>query len=229
MLDAEDESLRRPKYFGKYPAVVLDDHPLQGAHLGKVKVRVPAILEEDENGDPRPIEVVARPCWPPGFFFVPDDGAHVWVEFAAGDVDTPIWTGVWYPDDTPPHDADDNAPTEKQKVIRTSAGHIVTLDDDRETIVIQDKHGNRVTLAQGTVTISQDGGASIELSNNGDAVVAANSIKLGGSSASHGLLTDEAQVFLMTHQHVGNMGVLTGPPNVPPFQPTWFTTKTKAE
>lgn len=228
MLDANEGGLRRPRRYGKYPGVVLDNNPTDGAHLGKVKVRVPAILEEDAGGEPRPIEVVARPCLPPGFFFVPENGDHVWVEFAAGDVNTPIWVGVWYPEDRPPHDSGGNAPTERQKVIRTQAGHVVTLDDDAAKIVIQDKHGNTLTMEQGKVTVMQKDGASVELANNGEATVAANSIKLGSSGAANALLTDQALSYLLAHQHTGNLGAPTGPPT-PPFQPNWFTRTTKAE
>ena len=42
-------------------------------------------------------------------------GDSVWVEFATGDVDYPIWTGVWYAADATPANLDRNRPTEDQK------------------------------------------------------------------------------------------------------------------
>lgn len=205
------EGHARPRYYGKYPAVVLDNGS-EGAHLGKVKVRVPAFLEEDSSGDPRPIEVMARPCLPPGFFFVPDVGAHVWVEFAAGDIDSPLWVGVWYPEDKPPKTSAGTDPTEKQKVIRTSSGHVVTLDDNAEKIVIRDRHENEITLEQGKVTVK---GASVMLHNGGEG------LELLKKS-------QDMLQFLMAHQHTnGNMGSPTGPPV--PGSNDWFTRVVKAE
>lgn len=209
MFGGNGEQAQRPKYFGKYPAVVVDNASSGGgAHLAKVKVRVPAILEEDESGDPRPIEVVARPCLPPGFFFVPEVGAHVWVEFGAGELDTPIWVGVWYPDDATPAAAGDTAPSEKQQVIRTPGEHVITLDDDAGTIVIEDKHGNTVTLGS-------------------------NGIELAGGGAVQKLLTESGARALLdlinAHQHTGYQSTPTSPPTIPLEAGDWFTAKTKAQ
>jgi hypothetical protein len=38
----------------------------------------------------------AMPCLPPGVFEVPKEGQGVWVEFADGDPNQPVWVGVWY-------------------------------------------------------------------------------------------------------------------------------------
>jgi hypothetical protein len=223
-LDGRHATLR-PRY-GKYPAVVVRNDVEDSGHTGRIEVRIPGILEEDEAGEPRPIEVIARPCLPPGFFFVPDEGSHVWVEFAAGDVNSPIWVGVWYPEGEPPQTSEGQAPDFKQKVIRTPAGHVVTLGDDAGSIVIKDKHGNVITLdADGATLTHKDESTTIALRSN--------SVVLAGNADADFLLMKETtfRQFVLSHQHSGgNMGALTGPPTPPvPDYDTWFTTKTKAE
>ncbi len=224
-LGDDEHPLLQPRY-GKYPAVVLRNDVEDDGHTGRIEVRVPGILEEDDAGNPRPIEVIARPCLPPGFFFVPDEGSHVWVEFAAGDVNSPIWVGVWYPEGEPPQTSKGRAPDFKQKVIRTPAGHVITLDDDAESIVITDKHGNELTLDSNGVTVKhKDGVTNVTLGTD--------AVTLGGGGDKKVLLMDTPafMAFVRTHQHSGgNMGALTGPPTPPVTDyATWFTQKTKAD
>jgi hypothetical protein len=164
MFETGDNTQERAvqKYYGKYPGLVLDNAPPSGSdHRGEVLVEVPGILEDDPGGkDQRPIQVVARPCFLPGFFFIPEKGAQVWVEFAAGDINTPIWTGVWYPKDKPPKTVDSKAPTLSQKVIRTVSGQVIQLDDSngKEEIVIKDeKNDNTITLDANGITIKSAG------------------------------------------------------------------------
>jgi uncharacterized protein involved in type VI secretion and phage assembly len=135
------------RFHGKYAGIVISNET-QGSsdHLGHIKIKVPSILEEDEgNGGTKAIEVVARPSFPAGFFFVPEEGANVWVEFMAGMLEEPIWTGVWYPaepEEEPaaaPVDADGEAPTQTRKIIRTARGNTVQIDDEEgaERIVVR--------------------------------------------------------------------------------------------
>ncbi|HXQ45348.1 MAG TPA: phage baseplate assembly protein V [Caulobacteraceae bacterium] len=130
------------RYLGKYAGLVTNnDPPASGDHRGEVTVQVPGILEETPDGsDHQPLEVLAAPAFLPGFFFVPEVNDPVWVEFVAGDINSPIWTGVWYPKDATPHTFDGNAPTRTQRIIRTKSGHVVQLDDTSgsEQLVITD-------------------------------------------------------------------------------------------
>jgi Type VI secretion system/phage-baseplate injector OB domain len=168
MLDADDDDPRygrQPprRYYGKYAGLVLDNSPpSSGAHRGEIKVKVPGILEEKPGGsDNQPIELLAAPAFLPGFFFVPEKDAPVWVEFVAGDINFPIWTGVWYPKDAAPKTADSEAPTLDQKVIRTRSGQVIQLDDTdgSEKLVIKDeKNKSTITLDSGGIKI--EAGAS---------------------------------------------------------------------
>ncbi len=149
------------KYYGKYPGVVLDNEPPDGSHRGELLVEVHGILEETpDSQSQRPIQVTAKPCYPPGFFFIPEVGDNLWVEFGAGDINNPIWTGVWYPKDKTPFNTDAKAPDRFQKVIRTFSGHVIQLDDSdsEEKIIILHKSGSTVEIDQdGKITITDKG------------------------------------------------------------------------
>lgn len=172
MSDMGTAEQRERRYYGKYGGIVVDNAAQDGgAHRGQIKVRVPGILEEEPGGGAdRPIEVIAAPCFVPGFFFIPEAEAPVWVEFVAGDINFPIWTGVFYPNDAVPNDSDGSAPDEHKKVIRTPSGHVIHLDDtsSSEKLVIKDEtnkntltmdaNGIKVECQQnsGTSTITMD-------------------------------------------------------------------------
>jgi hypothetical protein len=151
------------RFYGKYPGLVADNSaPSGSAHRGQIKVKVPGILEEKPgSSEDQPIEVLAAPAFLPGFFFIPEVGAPVWVEFVAGDINFPIWTGVWYPEDAPPKTAEGEAPKLEQKVIRTQAGHVVELDDTSgsEKLVIKDET-NKSTITLDKSGINIEAGAS---------------------------------------------------------------------
>lgn len=188
MFEAERDPQRSEtspaRYYGKYAGLVIDNEaPEGGAHRGQLKVRVPGILEETpDGGSSQPIEVLATPSFPPGFFFIPERDAQVWVEFVAGDINFPLWTGAWYPADATPKNTEGQDPTEKQKLIRTAAGHVVQFDDtsDGEKIVIKDgKSGNLITLdSNGTTLEHPDGGARLLLKKDGTVRIEAKNIEL---------------------------------------------------
>jgi hypothetical protein len=209
MTDADDDARygqHPPRhYYGKYAGLVTDNKPpSSGSHLGQVMVKVPGILEETPDGSShQPIEVLAAPAFLPGFFFVPEIEAPVWVEFVAGDINTPIWTGVWYPDDATPKAIDageptqpGSAPTLDQKVIRTRSGQVIQLDDTdgSEQLVIKDeKNGNTITCSSTGITIWATGsGGNVTLQFGGGqqptatVVVQDNTITLTAGDSSSG-------------------------------------------
>ena len=81
------------RFFGKYRGVVTDNR--DPAAQGRLEVRIPAVLGDQP--------VWALPCVPvanadgSGFFAMPDVDASVWVEFEAGNLNYPIWTGCFWP------------------------------------------------------------------------------------------------------------------------------------
>jgi hypothetical protein len=146
------------KYYGKYAGIVLkNDPPEKGDHRGEVLVEVSGILEDNPSGPGRrALQTLAKPCLPPGFFFVPEPKTHVWVEFAAGLLKESIWSGMWYPDGVPPKTPDGKAPTRDQKIIRTKKGHVVLIDDTdtkEQVVVYEGKNKNKITFDQKGILI----------------------------------------------------------------------------
>lgn len=174
------------RYYGKYAGLVTDSGPPEGgkAHRGEIKVKVPGILEETPDGSGhQPIEVLAAPAFLPGFFYVPEEQARVWVEFVDGNINFPIWSGAWYPDDAPPKAVDaskptaaGSGPTRDQKVIRTKSGQVIQLEDTDggEQLVIKDeKNGNAITLSSKGITIGATAsGGNVTLLFGGDSPTA---------------------------------------------------------
>jgi hypothetical protein len=223
-----------PRHYGKYAGLVTDNGPPPGggAHRGQLKVKVPGILEETSDGTGnQPIEVLAAPAFLPGCFFVPDVGAQVWVEFVAGDINSPIWTGVWYPNDKAPQAAGGNAPTENQKVIRTRSGQVITFDDadgSEQTVIKDEKNGSTVTLDQNGITIeaSSSGSLTLKLGQTVFKMGSDGTTLTDSSGSAQGVvlkplydwITQTLISWLMSHQHVGNLGAPT--PLMPvPLQP----------
>src|SRR5262249_38146475 len=223
MMDAPSTGLHAArKSLGKYPGFVLDRAPESdaGHHRGVLQVRVPGILEEDGSGGQRPLEALASPAFMPGLFWVPEVGDSVWVEFAAGDVDYPIWTGVWYAVDDTPANLDGSRPTEDQKVVRTPSGQLVYLEDTggSEKLVLEDgAHSNRITMDANGIKL-EGAGCSIELTTSTLKLTnGVHTLEFGASSVTLDFAGNGAQPlvlaplldWLQTHQHVGNMGAPT--------------------
>lgn len=79
------------KYFGKFRGVVVENEDPLG--MGRLSVNVPDIYG--------PIPAWAMPCVPYSeeglaALVPPPPGTNIWVEFERGDVDYPIWTGVFF-------------------------------------------------------------------------------------------------------------------------------------
>lgn len=124
-------------HFGKYRARVTDNRDPQ--NLGRLQVLAPAVLYDTE--------VWALPCVPyagpdVGWFAMPPVGAAVWVEFEGGDLDHPIWTGCYWPNDqTPPEGGSDP----DIKVLKTEKVTI-RIDDRSGEIEITTQGGSRLKL-----------------------------------------------------------------------------------
>lgn len=198
------------KYYGKYPGVVIDNKARDNSgHRGEILVEVPGILEDRDNQQ-LPLQGWAKPCFVPGFFFVPEIDDHVWVEFSAGDINFPIWSGVWYPKEKAPQTVDGNAPTEAQKIIKSKL--IIQIDDDNGSIYLGDNNGNSILLESGGITITA----------NKNVIVKGTSVKLGDENAAqHILLGDMFNTSVWTmfsqHSHTTAIGP-TSPPVPPPTQ-----------
>jgi len=153
----------RGHYFGKYRGIVTDNADPE--KRGRLKLRVPTVLDD--------AEIWALPCVPyagdkVGFFFLPEAGTAVWVEFEGGDPSYPIWTGCWWGSaiempkllDPPPP-----AGTEPKTVITTKAGHSILLDDSPSGagITLETPGGQKIVINAQGIEITNGQGASIKL------------------------------------------------------------------
>ena len=73
----------------------------------------------------------------------------MWIEFEEGDLSYPVWTGTWYQSGQIPESA-----TPKQKVLKTTSGHKIVLDDDASSITVTDANGNAVSMDGSAIKIT---------------------------------------------------------------------------
>lgn len=138
--DFEDDLLSavEGRLFGKYRGKVVDNNDPQ--HRGRLKVTCTATHRA---------ELWAMPCVPyagkdRGMLFLPEVGTQVWVEFEAGNPNTPIWAGCfWNKGDLT---AADHAP--HVKLIKTEKVEI-RIDDQANKITISNSFGTILELQDG--------------------------------------------------------------------------------
>jgi uncharacterized protein involved in type VI secretion and phage assembly len=160
------------KYWGKYRGLVVDrDDP---ERLGRLKLRVPSLLADAATGWAWPAAPYAGADV--GFFFVPKVGDLVWVEFAEGELEHPIWTGCAWAKPQGQSEVPQEAQTSypDRSVIKTASGQILIISDasGQEKITIRSKsgceieidpNGDRVTVRAGAVVVRGAGGRTEEL------------------------------------------------------------------
>ena len=139
-------------YFGKYRGTVAaNDDPQR---QGRIRVRVPEVLGQT-------MTAWAVACVPyagkrAGFHAIPAEGTTVFVEFEAGDLARPIWTGaLWDGPDVPPDERSTPA-TPAVKILRSEQGLLVALHDDQNRIAISDSAGTNlltIDVQRGVITI----------------------------------------------------------------------------
>jgi uncharacterized protein involved in type VI secretion and phage assembly len=141
------------RYYGKFRGQVSDN--ADPNHMGRIRATVPAVFGDLDSG-------WALPCVPyagdgVGFYMIPPVGAGVWIEFEAGNLSSPVWSGCWWASGHVPNDA-----TPDIKIIKTDA-HTITLDDTSgsEKIEILHKDGSVILLDADGIHITQSGGANI--------------------------------------------------------------------
>jgi hypothetical protein len=150
--------------FGKYRGVVKDNVDPEGC--GRLRLLIPSVLGQSTSE-------WAMPCLPfggkhhQGLFFVPDIDSCVWVEFEEGDIDRPIWSGVYWqiPQKGEASETERGvAPTLRS--LRTPGEHLLEFDDTkgRERIQLKHKSGAELTItANGNVHLDDASGNTLQL------------------------------------------------------------------
>jgi len=83
---------------------------------------------------------------------LPEVDSGVWIEFEAGDISYPIWSGCYWREGEVPEDAAEDA-----KAIFTKAGSLVLSDAD-SSLTLEDADGHKVVVDGDGVLIAGDSG-----------------------------------------------------------------------
>jgi hypothetical protein len=218
------------RFYGKYRGLVVanvDPH-----NQGRIKALVPEVLGTIPTN-------FCLPCTPyagtlAGLFTVPLVGTGVWIEFEAGDVNRPIWTGCWWGTAQVPINETGSAAQFTEKVLRTDTGLLISMNDTSQTIILKDAaETNSMTMSLGLVQV--DGKMMI--------ILEAPSILHGGNAVQPAVLGDSLLQYLNTivalfnaHVHPGEMAVGILPvtpippaPQMPPATPSLLSIKNLVE
>jgi len=219
------------RYYGKYRGLVSDNQDPN--NLGRVKARVSEVLGEVETG-------WALPCAPyagngEGFFSIPPLGAGVWIEFEAGDVSRPIWTGCWWGANQVPANEQGAPATPPLKIWRSQAGLLVALDDQSQTLTVSDQGGqNLITIKvqQGQITVQATAKVVVEAPQIELVENAAHPIVFGDNLLQY---LNQLVTMFNSHLHPGELAAgfmpVTPAPPVPPFPaatPSLLSVKVKS-
>ncbi|WP_125644785.1 phage baseplate assembly protein V [Nonomuraea sp. WAC 01424] len=151
------------RFYGKYRGIVADNEDPAG--LGRLRVKVPSVLGPDV------VTGWATPCLPyggaagQGLVFVPERQAHVWVEFEEGDLEFPIWVGVYWNKGDMPEPAT-VGPRPTKKIVSTVKGHTLEFEDadGKESVTLREGgQGHTVTMDSDGIKIIDATGNAVEL------------------------------------------------------------------
>ena len=149
------------EHHGIYPGRV--ENNIDPLNMGRIQVSV-----ADVGG--RAVSSWALPCLPVagnnmGMFTVPPVGAGVWVQFARGDTDYPIWLGAYYAQGQAPALSRNVPPGISGITLQTTGGNgLVISDAPGGGILIKTISGAFIEVTQTGITIDNGTGARIELS-----------------------------------------------------------------
>jgi hypothetical protein len=205
------------RFYGKYRGLVLVNVDPQ--NMGRIKAIVPEVLGVIPTN-------FCLPCTPyaginAGLFTVPLPGTGVWIEFEAGDVNRPVWTGCWWGTAQVPVNELGSPAQFSSKVLRTDTGLMISLDDAAQSITFKDATQLDSMIMQVGMTQIQS-----KFLMTLDAQV----IFHGQNAAHPAVLGDQLLTYLNTlvalfngHTHPGELaiGVLPVTPTLPfpPFTP----------
>lgn len=206
------------KHYGKFRGIVVDN--ADPNNQGRIKANVPAVLHDVPSGWAYPAAPYAGPG--SGLWTVPPVGAGVWIEFEAGDVANPIWTGSWWAADQRPSDQAGTRAVPTLKILRSEQGLMVSLDDSGETISLSDSGGSNfleIKVSEGSVTIKGTTKVVVDAPQIQLVDGASHPVPFGDNLLSY--LSQVVQAY-QSHVHPGQVAgpvPVTPAPPVPPLPP----------
>lgn len=169
MIDADMEKLvialaeyMRSHYFGKYRGTVTALEGSQDDRLGRIRASVPEVYGPADSPWAMPAVPFAGDRH--GTILLPEMGDGVWIEFEAGDIARPVWTGCWWAGGEMPQTSGNACRT-----IVTTGGHSLVLDDDNNEVRLTHAGGAELTMTDSDITL-KIGSAQIVLSSSGVSV-----------------------------------------------------------
>ncbi|MBS1912265.1 MAG: hypothetical protein JST22_09795 [Bacteroidetes bacterium] len=156
----------RTRCYGKYRGVVTDVDDSET--MGRIRAKVPEVYGPDQDSPwALPASGFAGPSH--GFVMIPEVNDGVWIEFEAGDISRPIWTGGWWGSGELP----DGAGTKKRAIV-TTAGHRFVLNDDDKEIQLLHSGGAELKMTDDDIKLTK---GNAETTMTGDQIT----LKLGSS------------------------------------------------
>lgn len=159
--------------FGLYKAHVAQNFDPLG--LGRIRVRFIQDNSISDNELPyadycSPLGGGADPHQGAGFFMIPNVGDTVFIMFENGDVSKPVWMGSPFfgglnGTQNPPIESRVTNTEPLNRIIKTSYGHKIELDDRELDLGGQPTQAIRITSGLGRTLILNDSENSIELKN----------------------------------------------------------------
>lgn len=142
-------------YFGKYRGTVIDvDDP---ENQCRIRATVPSVLYDQPCGWAMPAAPFGGDGH--GMVMLPKVGSGVWIEFEAGRLDNPIWSGAWWAVGQRPEPQGPGV-----RVIVSEKGHQVVLDDDADEVTIAHGSGPTIKLTATELTITV-GACELKITN----------------------------------------------------------------
>ncbi|MEM6714576.1 MAG: phage baseplate assembly protein V [Cyanobacteria bacterium P01_F01_bin.56] len=161
-----NESDGDQKYYGKYPGTVVQN--IDPEQRGRLLITVPDVLSLVPSTWAEPCVPLAGPTGPPmGVYLVPPIGTGVWVEFAHGDLNRPIWVGCRWgsPSDVPPL-AHAGLPVAPNIVLQSVGQHSLVISDlpgPTGGIMLKSTTGASIIVNDTGIYIQNGKGASLNL------------------------------------------------------------------
>lgn len=201
------------RHYGKYRGMVTNNEDPKG--IARIQARVPEVLAGEDTGWALPAVPYAGDGV--GLHLVPPVGAGVWIEFEAGDVSRPIWTGCWWPEGKLPKSETGSEAKPSLKILRSEEGLIVALDDEAKTITLSDANATNVLTIK-----TQDG--QLVLKAGTKIVIECPAIEMVEGASHPTVFGDDLLTYLNqmvttfnSHMHAGQVA---GPYPVTPMTPS---------